>query len=218
MIITYLGHSGFAVELADRLLVFDAVDASLPQTDKQKYIFVSHRHFDHFDRNLIKKTDGVTFLAFDCKKDCSHVLPQEGTLTVDGMTITTVPSNDEGVAIHVATAEGGIYHAGDLNDWDWPGEPQDWLSWQSSVYDKSLDALSKLDTDVAFVPLDPRLEHNGAKGIQKAVAKLNPKLTVAMHFAWNDTTIQQAVRLAAGLSFPVTIMTEKGDSLVWNSL
>ena len=36
----------------------------------------------------------------------------------------TLLSNDSGVAFIVKTKEGTIYHAGDLNDWYWDGEPK----------------------------------------------------------------------------------------------
>ena len=46
--------------------------------------------------------------------------------TLDNDTeVDTLLSNDSGVAFIVKTREGTIYHAGDLNDWYWEGEPED---------------------------------------------------------------------------------------------
>ena len=50
--ITYLEHSGFAVECDDYVLIFDYYKGNLPQFDKDKKIcvFASHVHYDHFKK------------------------------------------------------------------------------------------------------------------------------------------------------------------------
>lgn len=40
-------------------------------------------------------------------------------------TVKTLFSTDEGVAFLLRCSEGTIYHAGDLNDWVWNGEPDE---------------------------------------------------------------------------------------------
>jgi len=54
MRITYIGHSGFLVELRETLLLFDYYEGSLPQLplEKQLYVFASHRHPDHFNPEI----------------------------------------------------------------------------------------------------------------------------------------------------------------------
>ena len=51
MKVTYLYHSGFTVEDERAMYVFDYYKGKLPETeaDKQMYVFVSHRHSDHFN-------------------------------------------------------------------------------------------------------------------------------------------------------------------------
>ena len=39
----------------------------------------------------------------------------------NGTQVDTLLSDDSGVAFIVKTKEGTIYHAGDLNDWEWDG-------------------------------------------------------------------------------------------------
>lgn len=50
--ITYISHSCFAVELEHSVLVFDYYQGELPLWNPEKtiYVFVSHRHYDHFPR------------------------------------------------------------------------------------------------------------------------------------------------------------------------
>ena len=52
--ITYLEHSGFAVECDDYVLIFDYYKGNLPQFDKDKKIcvFASHVHYDHFKKKI----------------------------------------------------------------------------------------------------------------------------------------------------------------------
>ena len=50
MKVTYLYHSGFAVELEKHIFVFDYMKGKLPDWDGRKEIifFASHKHPDHF--------------------------------------------------------------------------------------------------------------------------------------------------------------------------
>ena len=42
-----------------------------------------------------------------------------------GIRVETLLSNDSGVAFIVSSDDGVVYHAGDLNDWYWEGEPEE---------------------------------------------------------------------------------------------
>lgn len=54
MRVTYLGHSGFLLEMEDALLLFDYYQGSLPEMDPEKtlFVFVSHVHYDHYNRTF----------------------------------------------------------------------------------------------------------------------------------------------------------------------
>ena len=56
MKITYLDHSGFAVEYKKYVLIFDWYKGKLPEFDSEKeiYVFSSHSHYDHFDRKIFE--------------------------------------------------------------------------------------------------------------------------------------------------------------------
>ena len=51
MNVSYIGHSGFAVELAGCTLLFDYYQGVFPPfaLDKPLYVFASHAHQDHFN-------------------------------------------------------------------------------------------------------------------------------------------------------------------------
>lgn len=71
--ITYIGHSGFLAETEKHLLLFDYYQGVLPDLSEEKplYIFVSHRHEDHFNPEIFKLAgEGrqITYvLSFDIK-------------------------------------------------------------------------------------------------------------------------------------------------------
>ena len=50
MKVTYISHSGFAVELPSATLLFDYYKGQIPDfpTDKPLFVFSSHSHGDHF--------------------------------------------------------------------------------------------------------------------------------------------------------------------------
>ena len=79
--------------------------------------------------------------------------------------VDTLLSNDSGVAFIVKTKEGTIYHAGDLNDWYWDGEPKPDNQRLTSAYRAEIRKIKGRHFDAAFVPLDPRQGDHYADGI-----------------------------------------------------
>ena len=65
MKVTYLYHSGFAIEDEQALYVFDYYKGELPviAKEKQMYVFVSHRHKDHYNSEI-----------FDWEKEHPNIL------------------------------------------------------------------------------------------------------------------------------------------------
>lgn len=54
MHIQYLGHSGFLIELENCYLIFDYWKGKVPKLNEEKplFVFVSHRHHDHYSRKI----------------------------------------------------------------------------------------------------------------------------------------------------------------------
>jgi len=70
MKITYIHHSCFSVEMENAVMLFDYFKGNLPSFDSRKHIFVfvSHKHQDHFDTvifDLAKTYPHITFLLSD---------------------------------------------------------------------------------------------------------------------------------------------------------
>ena len=118
LIVDYIGHSGFLVETAQCLMLFDYYKGDLSMLDKKPaekplFIFASHAHADHFNPDIFRINRGcgqVTYLlAFDIKGD-RRIPADAGVMYLDagrrydvpGLgTVETYLSNDEGVAFFV---------------------------------------------------------------------------------------------------------------------
>lgn len=68
MKITYIGHSGFFVEMEDACFLFDYYKGTIPETDgnKKMYVFVSHRHHDHYNEEIfrLQENSGIYNILF----------------------------------------------------------------------------------------------------------------------------------------------------------
>lgn len=206
MRITYIGHSGFLVELRERLLLFDYYEGALPTLSQEKslYVFASHRHPDHFNPeifDLAKKHKDTHFLLsadiWDCRvpkalrPQTIRFKPGESR-DLDSLSVQTLKSTDEGVAFLVRTEGKTIYHAGDLNDWRWPGEPDSWNRKMKEQFDRSIAPLRDLHIDAAFLPLDPRQEAYYALGLDfflSLTADGNQGERIYPMHCWEDYTI-----------------------------
>ncbi len=179
MKITYIGHSGFYVELEEALLLFDYYKGSMPKLphEKRLYVFASHRHPDHFNPeifSLAKEKEDTFFLLsgdiWKCRvpkelqKQALHLKPNEKH-SLGNITVQTLKSTDEGIAFLVQCEGKVVYHAGDLNDWRWIGEPENWNQRMAENYRNYIEPLRNMHIDAAFIPLDPRQEDYYALGM-----------------------------------------------------
>lgn len=196
MKVTFIYHSGYMVELEHTVLLFDYYRGELPEIDpaKKLYVFASHRHPDHFQKEIFeifRDFPDVTFiLSKDIwKKPGMHHVKFIGPgqeLHMHGGKIWTFKSTDEGVAFLVKCEDKLIYHAGDLNWWHWNGEPDSYNRMMKVNYQKEIDRLGEIlagrTLDVGFVVLDARLEDAYCLGMEYFLEKIPAKAVFPMHF------------------------------------
>ena len=204
MRITYIHHSSFLVELKQLSLLFDYFqgDVKLPE-GKPAVIFASHRHGDHFSPvifDFAKERQDVYYVLSDDiweKRTPSGLRErilfagpgQEFSLPwLSGISVRTFKSTDEGVAFLIRSPEGVIYHAGDLNNWQWEGEPRDWNRNMEVNYRRQLEAMKNEKIDVAFVPLDPRQGKDFYRGMDDFMKMVGAARVFPMH-CWDDFTV-----------------------------
>ena len=131
MRVTYIGHSGFSVELESHILLFDYYEGTMPEFDpaKKLLVFASHSHPDHFNREILKLADVYPDVEYIFPKDIriakkeqresEHFMRKRDEITVGDTKVKSLRSTDEGVAFLVRCEDRIIYHAGDLNWWHW---------------------------------------------------------------------------------------------------
>ncbi len=214
MKITYIHHSSFSVEFEEAIFLFDYYKGKLPDfdLDKKLYVFVSHKHGDHFNLEMFKvleKYPNITYiLSNDIKfnekylirkgipvevKEKSISIGKNKTIEVEELTIETLKSTDEGVAFIVSYRGKTIYHGGDLNWWHWEGEEeQDNLEMEKS-FKGEIDKIQGRTIDVGFIPLDPRQEENFYLGFDYFMKKTNTKIAFPMHF-WENYSVCSKIK------------------------
>ena len=204
MKVTYLDHSGFLLEGKDRYFIFDYYKGELPPLDRKKevLVFCSHSHGDHYNPKIFDLLNerGLRYravLANDIndekrlsKIERSFVAPGQGYQLEGGIRVETLLSNDSGVAFIVSTGEGSIYHAGDLNDWYWEGEPEEENRELREIYHREIGKIKGRHFDCAFVPLDPRLEAHYADGLLYFLENVDCDAVFPIHY-WGEPGVIQ---------------------------
>ena len=204
MNVTYIHHSGFLVETNRFYYLFDYEKGDLPTLNIEKPIYVlsSHSHDDHYNEEifLTLKSIGMKHIQAILSDDIE--IPEHvDTLQVSSnktyeltinLQLTTFKSTDLGVAFLIEDDGKLIYHAGDLNDWVWDDESEQYNKQMTIDYHREIDLLSKQlnnrEIDVAFVVLDPRQEQDYDRGICYYMENVPSKIVYPMHY-WDQPTI-----------------------------
>ena len=227
MNVTYIQHSGFSVDFADMMLVFDywMGEITIPE-DKPVYVFVSHAHHDHFNEEIFEwERSGVDIryiLSDDINADPAEnriLLGPDEFCDLGNIKIKTLRSTDEGVAFFVSiqTSESAqevhIYHAGDLNWWHWEEEDDAYNRMMRGDYQKEIETLAGEKIDLAFVVLDPRQEEQFYWGFDWYMRHTDTKIVFPMHM-WKQYEVQDRL-IGMGVSEPyrekIMRIREKGQ-------
>lgn len=204
MKVTYIYHSGFLVETEKCYYLFDYYRGTIPELDTEKpiLVFCSHAHADHYNKKVFTLLEEMgmrhvtAVLAKDISKqnypsgnvECVRVRHDEHYELPGETRLYTLLSTDAGVAFAVECPEGTVYHAGDLNDWVWKGEPGGENRQMTGSYRHEIQKLKEIPLDVAFLPLDPRQEELYAEGILYFLRTVSVKEIFPMHY-WDKPEI-----------------------------
>lgn len=132
--LTYIFHSGFALETEQAILVFDywldpaCVMPSLLRSPKPLYVLASHFHEDHFTKDIFEWRQQRADITYILSKDIyrhrrarrmdADVWLCKGRFWTDGtVSVWAQGSTDSGVSWVVETGGRRVFHAGDLNNW-----------------------------------------------------------------------------------------------------
>lgn len=213
MNVTYISHSGFAVELPSVSLLFDYYKGNLPAFSPAKplFVFASHGHRDHFNPDIFRlaqrcpqtqfllshdvKASRRKFLragaaeeAFDAAVFLRAHETRDFSCPSGALTVSTLRSTDLGVAFLVRCDGLTVYHAGDLNWWLWKGDSKQEAGNMAANFRREMQALCHESLDLAFVPLDPRQEEYYSLGVNYLLEHTRVRRLFPMHF-WDDYTV-----------------------------
>lgn len=236
--IHYLFNSGFLVKTDRHFFLFDyyldtpqngtlAQGVIRPEILKEKdaVVFISHRHYDHYNPAVFtwqEQVPGIRYIVSDDIQNAASkallIHPGE-TVTQPDFSVKALKSTDEGSAFLIKTEGLTIYHAGDLNWWHWNGETEEYNREMARQYKQQIDLLRGESIDLAFIPMDPRLEDKYLLGIDYFMKTVGAKLVIPMHFS-NDLSAFDALQndeRAEEYRKKIHALKERGDTLEWDS-
>ena len=195
--ITNIGHSGFAVEAESFMLIFDYYQGALPPLPENKklYVFVSHRHPDHFNPDIFSlcssHRDVHYFISDDIyerrvrehvSENYTMVHPGDDIYLTTRFRIKVLPSTDCGVAFLVCVNGRNFFHAGDLNLWLWDGMTEAETYAMTKKFEECTAGLKNFVIDTAFLPLDTRQGIYSFLGFDYYMKHFKILHAIPMHF------------------------------------
>lgn len=196
MLVTHYYHSGCLVELEHHQLLFDYYQGDLNlNKEKPLYIFVSHRHFDHYNPNIFKiEHPHKTYILSTTlrHKYDAHYVECNQQYQFDDIVVKTLLSTDEGCAFIVEVEDKTIYHPGDLNWWHWNGEGKKDNEYQKITYQQQINLIQQ-PIDIAFVVVDKRQEEYYLLGLQYFMNHVQTKTIFPIHY-FGDYSISEQLK------------------------
>lgn len=209
MQLTYIYHSGFAIETEQVTIIIDyykdssetahnegVVHDRLLQRPGKIYVLATHFHPDHFNREILtwkeQRPDIIYIFSKDilkhkrAQKEDAIYLKRGETYEDDHIHIQAFGSTDVGVSFLITLEDKRIFHAGDLNNWHWSEE-----STEQEIRKAEGDFLAEVkniklsnpETDLVMFPVDPRLGKDYMKGPKQFIEQIKTSIFVPMHFS-----------------------------------
>jgi hypothetical protein len=210
MKVTFLYHSSFLVELDTCTLLFDWYTGPIPDYDRSKplYVFASHHHGDHYSPEIFSAfgMENVWYVLGSCirfsakrkatlglQEDHVFRLGADRTLSLGPLTIQTLHSTDEGVAFLIQAEGKTLFHAGDLQWWQWEGEPAQWNRDMERDFKREAEKLRGKTIDAAFLVLDPRQEDAYWWGFDWFMRQADIRCAFPMH-SWEEFSMAKRLK------------------------
>lgn len=211
--IYYIYHSGFAIKTKNHFLIFDYYKEPLQSDKKHKgvdilspenirdmnniLVFASHSHEDHFNSSILNWEEYNHNIKYIFSKDIvinkhkpSYSFMEEGEERLyEDFYVKAYGSTDIGISFLVKVDGLTIFHAGDLNWWQWKEDSLEEQALAEAAFKAQIEKLKvEKSIDIAFFPVDPRLQESYYKGGEYFTKEIHPNLLIPMHFG-NDVAI-----------------------------
>jgi L-ascorbate metabolism protein UlaG (beta-lactamase superfamily) len=206
MTLTYLYHSGFAIENDNIVVIIDFFKDSLGRTkgvvhdsllkkNKPMYVLASHAHPDHFNADILNWNNANSTIQYIFSQDIAdskkvsgkdiHFLNKSGIFKDNNLTMQAYGSTDIGISFLIKIDGKSIFHAGDLNNWHWKDESTEEEA--ANCERAYLQELEELTTDyphinLALFPVDPHLGTDYMLGAKQFIDRIRVDYFAPMHF------------------------------------
>jgi len=189
---------------------FNSLIENILKSGKAFYIFASHGHGDHFNKKIFEfNSPGTSYILSDdintnkALNENIHLsnelmnnikfIGSGQSLNLGDLKIKTFSSTDLGLSFIIEVEDITIFYAGDLNWWAWPDDTEEEAKYMEDLFKEIVNQIQNADKsiDIAFFPVDKRLEQNYVMDANYFIKNLKPKYFVPMHFGdeFNTTKI-----------------------------
>ncbi len=238
MKLTYIFHSGFALEGEGFTLIIDfyhdvinkekqkLVQEILLNSQGKLYVLSTHSHHDHFNPEILtwkkKRPDIIYVFSNDIlkrmktPKDAAVYLSKQEVYQDETLKIQAFGSTDIGGSFLIEVAGKYIFHAGDLNNWHWKDEStEEEIRKAENDYLRELNLLAESvdHLDLAMFPVDKRLGTDYKRGAEQFVEKISTTLFSPMHFGEDYTSVAAFAAYAESKGCRVIGWKGKGESV-----
>lgn len=221
LLVSYIYHSGFSIETDEHFLIFDYCKGPVKPGHKPLLVFASHSHADHYNPEILNWQNAHPDTRYIFSSDIllqqknakiKLLSPYEET-AIDDINIKTFGSTDLGVSFLVSCGGWDIFHAGDLNWWYWWGETPAEIANAERMFKEEIAKIKGAKIDLAFFPVDPRLEHNYRVGADYFIEQIAPQVLIPMHFADSPETAEKYAEIMKGSATKVIALTPGNRTL-----
>ena len=218
MKIEYIYHSGFTLETENYYFVFDYYKGSIDLKDKKTIVFSTHSHHDHYNEDIFDWAEEnpqiMYVLSSDIKAEESkqvHILNEGEHLRLFDVDIKSFGSTDLGLSLLIQADGKTIFFAGDLNWWYWDDDSDEEKISMENAFKEEVNKLKGTNIDLAFFPVDPRLEDSYYKGGHYFINTLQPKHFFPMHFGDKYDVIPRFIHKMSDSDTNIVEISEKNQ-------
>ncbi|MDO5017552.1 MAG: MBL fold metallo-hydrolase [Porphyromonas sp.] len=199
----FIAHSCYLWESPDAYLLFDYYGAGDPWQwlshldEKPLYILTTHSHHDHYSPVIFEAVERYGgAVKYICHAELLNTLQDQigayelhiletGQSYADGLLqVKAFGSTDLGGSFYCEVGGAKLFHAGDLNNWHWNEEANDYYIRQYEAdWHRELERLTAevQEVDLLMFPTDLRLGKDYLKGLRELLQKMKVNYLAPMH-------------------------------------
>ncbi|PRX29471.1 L-ascorbate metabolism protein UlaG (beta-lactamase superfamily) [Orenia metallireducens] len=235
--IYHLYHSGVAIKTADHFLIFDyyndtpnkgnrnivngVITNDILKREDNIIVFVTHNHHDHFNPIIFdweKLNSDITYILSDDveaeEEDNRYTMTKYQEINWENdIYIKAYGSTDQGLSYYVEVDGLKIFHAGDLSWWDWKRFTEEERKTEEEDYKEEIEKLTEKEVDLAFVPVDPRLEESYYLGGRYFAETIKPQMIVPIHFTHKYDITKKFAQELKDLQVDGAIIERRGEKI-----